>query len=349
MIQFYIDLEGTVIDSLSERNFLNDNILAISKFIHRHDAMPYRVNIFTFGWKYDSEIDPALVDSIMDRLAIEPACRNHVVVKKEAAVYIFDAMPADARKVTTKDSLMEEGGFARAGYTKPDAFVTMMNSMEEYSALLGLDSVHSVLIDDMVTPEQQDRYKNDQISRLINPSSLLRHSLSVSPVLDECKLGWYHVDTRSNTIRIPAIPSCLMKQGSARDVSKYSWLAYIEEANVYQNFHASYEYQVSLMLEIGNFFSALIRSPIGLEFAEDDTYPWIKLLPGIKPPEWKAYGKHILVYDTKEYTFDIVDTDEYVVPDDNHHFWYAMAGIEPCPIAANHLNKESDNDNTPDR
>lgn len=78
----WLDLEGTVIDNLWDRNWLDDKIDAIA-------VWGSKFGVFTWGWFYHSEVDMEFI---------------HLLEKK---VQINEAMPKTCVKIITKKDCME--------------------------------------------------------------------------------------------------------------------------------------------------------------------------------------------------------------------------------------------------
>lgn len=64
----WIDLEGTVIDDLENRNWLNGNVRKIKQFINENCAEINGIGILTFGWLNKNEIDDELVKMVGEKL-----------------------------------------------------------------------------------------------------------------------------------------------------------------------------------------------------------------------------------------------------------------------------------------
>lgn len=65
----WLDLEGTIVDSLWDCNFLEKNIPHIEKFIEIYKADT--VGIFTWGWMFHKEADDSFIAEICKRLKVK--------------------------------------------------------------------------------------------------------------------------------------------------------------------------------------------------------------------------------------------------------------------------------------
>ena len=188
-IEIYVDIEGTLIDDLFNANFLNHNCDNIREYIHKHDGHHYKVHIFTWGWVHRSEIELGLVNNLYKKLDVEKEHRGTIYVKEDAVNALIDFcsdMPFD------RQILMEPGGFAHYGFTKPTIWGLMIDSMDKFN----------VLIDDTIDHEiDMDRVK------YINPSRMkviVRNYLDKPATLytpDGGKVGEIKNDTAFEDVR----------------------------------------------------------------------------------------------------------------------------------------------------
>ena len=58
----FLDIENTVIDNLTNCNWLEKNCEQIKKFIFNHSIN--RVHIYTWGWKTNKEINQEILNNI---------------------------------------------------------------------------------------------------------------------------------------------------------------------------------------------------------------------------------------------------------------------------------------------
>jgi hypothetical protein len=156
MIHFYVDIEGTLIDNLFDCNYLPHNCENIKEYIHRHDSGPYVVDLFTWGWVEQSEIDRGIVHNLFNRLEILPAKRGSVIVKADSVKKFVER----AISCYDPEELKKPGGFGKHGYTKP--------AIWGFTACV--EQEISVLIDDTVTETEQACSGRGQV--YINPARM---------------------------------------------------------------------------------------------------------------------------------------------------------------------------------
>lgn len=162
-IEFYVDIENTLIDSLKNVAFLDHNCDNIKEYIHKHDIHHYHVHIFTCGWIYREEIDLNLINSLYERLNIDRERRGKIIVKKDLVDAMFSRMPG---MPLDQHKLLQPGGLANElGISKPCAWEALIDS-----------SKVNVLIDDLVSEYNIDR----KGLHYINPANfkvVIRHYL----------------------------------------------------------------------------------------------------------------------------------------------------------------------------
>lgn len=190
-IEFYVDIENTLIDSLSNAEYMHHNCANISEYIHRHDAHHYHVHIFTCGWVYRSEIELGLVDNLYKKLNIDKAHRGSIFVKEDLVNALCAAvpdMPYDRAK------LLNPGGLADVGLTKPATW--------EFMARTDNGQIN-VLIDDLVSEYDIDLAQ----FKFINPKNfkvVIRNYLEKPATLytpDGMKVGQIENDTAFCDVR----------------------------------------------------------------------------------------------------------------------------------------------------
>lgn len=162
-IEFFVDIEGTLINDLWHADFLPHNCDNIKEFIHKHDTFDYKVNIFTFGWTRRTEIEFGVIENLFNRIGIDKQHRGIVYVKEDA----IDAFLNATKSISyDRNVLMQPGGFAEYGYTKPDVWTIMVNGSDKCN----------VLIDDTVSENDF----NTETTRYVNPKNfkvVIRNSL----------------------------------------------------------------------------------------------------------------------------------------------------------------------------
>lgn len=156
MTQLFLDIENTVIDSLFDNNFMQDNCERIKQFIL--NSKPSKVNIFTWGWKNKSEIKLYIVDAIFDKLEIPDEQRGRILVKEDS---VSTAIKVGWLKEEDAAFAIEPGMMAEFGISKVSCFIKMVSEFQD----------NSILIDDLVDENETISFY-DRTVTLINPVSL---------------------------------------------------------------------------------------------------------------------------------------------------------------------------------
>lgn len=167
-VSVYLDIENTVIDDLTKGNFLEDNCKRIAKLIHSI-AYPVKVHLYTWGWKYSSEVEEEVVKRIFNKLEINAFNRGTVYTKA------FSVDKAIQRGLLSKDD-------------REKALIPgMMKSfhidkiMCFYSDFSNYDSNHAILIDDLVEKTEANPYDNVSLVNLSNIPDTLDSLLTYIP------------------------------------------------------------------------------------------------------------------------------------------------------------------------
>jgi len=155
----YLDIEGTLIDSLNNTEFLADNCERIKAFIKARN--PARVNIFTWGWKTHEEIQGPIVKALFDKIGALN-CRGDVYTK-EFSVRI--AINKGWLKEEDFDRALIPGMMKEFGISKISCFTALA------SRLCVKTGSEYILIDDLVEEFERIEFPKGRIS-LYNPKDL---------------------------------------------------------------------------------------------------------------------------------------------------------------------------------
>lgn len=141
MITIYLDLENTVIKSIDDPVFIEENCCAIKSMLHKYKYD--FVHIFTWGWVEHDEIDNGLADTIFERLCIPVEHRGTVITKRDSVDELCRVFPWAYIKY--KNEMLSPGGMQSLGLTKAACFLMTHGSVKT-------DTSHaSILIDDTVS------------------------------------------------------------------------------------------------------------------------------------------------------------------------------------------------------
>lgn len=186
MLRFFLDIEGTVLDSLQSRRFLEFNCDQIKKFIaKRVDGVEnYKLFIYTWGWKQHKDIEPELVKEILAKVGVTEDHYGRVYVKEDAIELIADTLWGNLHSLNLvnepksvgelKEWLLRPGAIGQCGYSKvvvAEEFAKHLIGPHEY-----------ILIDDLVTTE--DEKHNYYHLETVNPNRLaVRINNDIDPVV----------------------------------------------------------------------------------------------------------------------------------------------------------------------
>lgn len=161
----YLDIENTLIDSLDNPVFLNDNCESIKAFIKAKD--PSHVNIFTWGWKTKKDIEPKLVEALFNRLDI-PEDKQGKVVTKETSV--DEAITMGWLNKEDREEALIPGMMTEYGISKITCFLPL--------ASIGCikNNCEVILIDDLVDKFEEVKYSRGMVT-LYNPRGLGYYNL----------------------------------------------------------------------------------------------------------------------------------------------------------------------------
>ena len=190
-IEFYVDIEGTLIDDLWNANYLNHSCDNIKEYIHKHDGHAYKVNLFTWGWTLRSEIELGLVDNLFKRLDISTEHRGTILVKEDSVNCFRNELPD---MPYDRDILLSPGGFEEEyGFSKPVVWSMMIDNINKIN----------VLIDDVVgignISTKHEIYINPANFKVVIRNHLDKEATLYTP--DGCKVGVIKNDTAYEDVR----------------------------------------------------------------------------------------------------------------------------------------------------
>ena len=162
----FIDIEGTIIDSLDSMQVLDKQCDSIKKYIK--EIQPDKVHLFTWGWKYHTEKVSRIADTLFDLIGIhvtpynelgtERPMRGQVLVKSDS---IETAIQEGWLKREDETRAIQPGMMAEFGISKIQCFVSMVSDI---CIECGCDCI---LIDDLVDKDEDVLFSKG--------SALLRH------------------------------------------------------------------------------------------------------------------------------------------------------------------------------
>lgn len=172
MVELFLDIENTVIDSLDGMNLMVDNCERIKQFIVKTN--PVKINIFTWGWATKNEMLKRLyiVNWIFDVLEVPIEKRGRVIVKEDS---VHTAIKLGWLTKEDKSIALVSGMMAEFGITKPSCFIEMVSDIKEVDIkkLKEGEILESILIDDLVDENEELTYfGGKQKVKLINPEKI---------------------------------------------------------------------------------------------------------------------------------------------------------------------------------
>lgn len=166
MTEIFLDIENTVIDSLFDNNFMQDNCERIKQFILK--SKPSKVNIFTWGWKNKSEIKLYIVDAIFDKLEIPAEQRGRIIVKEDS---VRTAIKVGWLHEEDASFAIEPGMMQEFGISKVSCFIEMVTAIKDID--IKEQNLEIILIDDLVDEDEELTYfGGKQKVKLLNPVRL---------------------------------------------------------------------------------------------------------------------------------------------------------------------------------
>lgn len=153
----FLDIENTLIDNLSNRNWLEHNCVKIKQFIENHQIE--LVHIYTWGWKTPNEVDKNLIDEIYTILNVKTENRGWCLTKENAVDFsiVCGHIKEEDKSIAMSPGMMKE----KFALDKTIIFLLMTKHYRE-------EGQKVVLIDD-TTETNFDSYKN---TITINPIDL---------------------------------------------------------------------------------------------------------------------------------------------------------------------------------
>lgn len=161
----YIDIENTIIDNLTDCNFLEENCEKIKRFIKNESIDAWA--LFTWGWKTSDEIDMLLVDNMANKLDLcKPFCSYVVAVKNNS---IDGAIKAGWLHEEDRERALQPGMMAEFGISKISCFFEMCRAANVY------EDTEIILIDDLANGTEVETLKGEYGTltiKAINPTEL---------------------------------------------------------------------------------------------------------------------------------------------------------------------------------
>lgn len=160
MIKIFLDIENTVIDSLFDMNFMDENCNSIRLFILGCGDDLLSVNFFTWGWTTREEIEPEVVKRMFDRLCVPEDKRGDVFVKNDSVDLMIKQgflHEEDREEALVPGAMMNEYGL-----TKMECFHRMAERF--------IPGTKAILIDDLVDDFAAERTEDNKVIMMINPN-----------------------------------------------------------------------------------------------------------------------------------------------------------------------------------
>ena len=153
----FLDIENTLIDNLSNRNWLEHNCVKIKQFIENNQIE--LVHIYTWGWKTPNEVDKNLIDKIYNVLNVKTENRGWCLTKENAVDFFIACsyIKEEDKSIAMTPGMMKD----KFALDKTIVFLLMTKHYRE-------EGQKVVLIDD-TTETNFDSYKN---AITINPNDL---------------------------------------------------------------------------------------------------------------------------------------------------------------------------------
>lgn len=142
----FIDLEGTLINDLEDRQILQENIVKVKSFITKHfesKGVPKwirpteHIGIFTFGWLTEKEINRDMISILENVLGFN---LDFVIVKENVMYLLRDKDVFHYDKSLPLD--VEAEVFFNSQLSKQDAFIQYVKH--------SCTDINTILIDDQV-------------------------------------------------------------------------------------------------------------------------------------------------------------------------------------------------------
>lgn len=188
MLNFLLDLEGTVIENLQTKRLLEFNIKQIAGFMENRAADgEYKIVIYTWGWKHRNEINQDLLNLIyrkFESCGIDQNSFDGVYIKEDAVNLIANDLWGNLQTMNLvnepknveelKEWLLRPGAMTPYGYTKVAVAEEIAKSYN--------GSEHFVLIDDMVA--ETDELRAHYELEVVNPNRMaVRINNNIDPTV----------------------------------------------------------------------------------------------------------------------------------------------------------------------
>lgn len=161
----YIDIENTIIDDLSNCNFLEENCEKIKRFIKNESVDAWA--LFTWGWKTSDEIDMLLVDNMASKLDLRKPFCSYVVATKNDSINC--AITAGWLHEEDRERALQPGMMAEFGISKIGCFFEWCRNANVY------EDTEIILIDDLANGTEVETYESEYgtlTAKAINPTEL---------------------------------------------------------------------------------------------------------------------------------------------------------------------------------
>ena len=153
----FLDIENTVIDNLTDCNWLEKNCEKIKKFIFNHSIN--RVHIYTWGWKTNKEINQEILNNIYKKLGIHEEQIGRCFTKETAVDFCINGgwIPADEKERALIPGMM------KSEYVLDKTMVFLLMTRPEREA-----GIRYYLIDDTTETDLDGQFN----AITINPADL---------------------------------------------------------------------------------------------------------------------------------------------------------------------------------
>lgn len=156
MKRLFLDIEGTIIDSLFNPEFLEENCKKIKKFII--DTKPDIVHLFTWGWKDITEIDAFLVLEMFNHIGINTGIDRFgiKVVLGETFVKVDSVdlcIAEDWIDDSIRERMLEPGMMGEFGISKQSCFDLMCNRLFPKDKCLLIDDTNETDNERFINPK----------------------------------------------------------------------------------------------------------------------------------------------------------------------------------------------------
>ena len=161
----YIDIENTIIDNLTDCNFLEENCEKIKRFIKNESIDAWA--LFTWGWKTSDEINMLLVDNMANKLDLHKPFSSYVVATKNDSINC--AIKAGWLHEEDRERALQPGMMAEFRISKIGCFFEWCRNANVY------EDTEIILIDDLANGTEVETYKGEYGTltvKAINPTEL---------------------------------------------------------------------------------------------------------------------------------------------------------------------------------